>query len=271
MRRARISLGMAVFAMLCAGAARAESLSVPVDYQDRQIELAGDFEKPGGAGPFPAVVLLHGCGGNDAYARHRSEHWAELLHQQGYATLIIDSFRARGYSSGVCNNASLMPMRERAKDIFAAAYVLAGRPDVRTDRIAAVGFSHGGGTVLDAAVDWDTLRPWREKLASRGRLVALVGFYPGCRETILRDFDLPVLILVGDADDWTPARACEIRTGRSAPGVPALRLKVYPGAYHDFDVDGPDHLVIGHKLAYNAAAAQDARVELVNFLRQYLN
>ena len=271
MLRLGASLMSALLALVCAATARAESLIVPVDYQDHEIELPGDFQKPAGVGPFPAVVLLHGCGGNDNYARHRSEAWGELLHQQGYATLIIDSFRPRGYSSGVCNNAALMPMRERAKDIFAAAYVLAGRPDVRHDRIAAVGFSHGGGTVLDAATDWDTLKPWREKLASRGKLVALVGFYPGCRETIMQDFVVPVLIMVGDADDWTPARSCEKRTGGSAPGVPALRLKVYPGAYHDFDVNGPDHLVVGHKLAYNAAAAQDARVELVNFLRQYLN
>lgn len=264
----------ALLAVLCltaaVGAARAESVTVPVDYQDRQIELAGSFDKPAGPGPFPVVVLLHGCGGNDTYAKHRSEVWGELLHQQGYATLIIDSFRARGYTS-VCNNGALVPFRERAKDIYAAAYVLAARPDVRPDRIAAMGFSHGGGTVLDAAVAWDDLRPWRERLATRGKLVALIGFYPGCRETREQDFTLPVLILVGDADDWTPASNCLKRTGASAPGVPPLRLKVYPGAFHDFDVDGPAHTVINHRLAYDPAATQDARVEVVNFLKQYLN
>jgi dienelactone hydrolase len=251
-------------------AARAESLRVPVDYQGQQIEIPARFEKPDGAGPFPAVVLLHGCSGNDAYAQRRSERWAEILHQQGYATLITDSFGPRGYTN-VCNNAALMPMRERAKDIFAAAYLLAQRSDVRPDRIAAMGFSHGGGTVLDAAVSWDELKPWREKLASRGKLVALVGLYPGCVETKAMDFRLPVLILVGDADDWTPARDCQSRTGKSEAGVPALRMKVYPGAVHDFDVNEKPRKVVGHALGYDEAAAKDAPVQVVDFLRHYLN
>ena len=259
----------AIILLLVGGPAHAESVTVTVDYQDRQIELAGDFEKPAGPGSFPAVVLLHGCSGNNEYSRDRSEAWGDLLHQQGYATLIIDSFTARGYSN-VCNNATLMPYRERAKDVLAAAYVLAGLSDVRADRIAAVGFSHGGGTVLDAAVNYDELKPWRERLASRGKLVAEIGFYPGCRETMAQDFVLPVLILVGDADDWTPARYCTGRTGGVAPGVPPLRLKVYPGAFHDFDVDKPERLSNGHKLGYNEAAAADARNEVTAFLRQYL-
>jgi len=265
-------LGRAILALFCAlaaSAARAESVIVPVDWQDHQIELAGNFEKPEGPGPFPAVILLHGCGGDDAYSQRRSENWADLLHRQGYATLVIDSFTARGYST-VCNNATLVPYRERAKDIFASAYVLAGRSDIRADRIAVIGFSHGGGTSLDAAVNYEALEPWREKLASRGKLVAVIGFYPGCKETQAEDFILPVLIMVGDGDDWTPAKYCLGRTGGSAPGVPALVLKVYPGAFHDFDVDRPVRLVIGHHLGYDATATEDARSEVVAFLKQYL-
>jgi dienelactone hydrolase len=248
---------------------QAESLTIPVDYQDRQIELAAVFETPEGSGPFPAVILLHGCGGNDAYARRRSEYWGEILRQQGYATLILDSFRARGYGN-ICNNGRLVPTQERAKDVYAAAYVLAGRPDVKPDRIAAVGFSHGGGTVLSAAVDWDDLVPWQQKLATRGKLAAVVGFYPGCRDTLLREYKLPVLVLIGSSDDWSWARYCEQHAAHIPAGAPPFELHVYPGAFHDFDVNGPEHYVVGHKLAYDAAAAADARVQLVHFLQPYL-
>ena len=263
----------AVFLFLCLAATTAtaaESLSIPVDYQDRHIELAAVFEAPAGSGPYPAVILLHGCGGNDAYARRRSESWGEILRQQGYATLIVDSFRARGYGS-ICNNGQLVSPRERAKDVYAAAYVLAGRPDVKRDRSAAVGFSHGGGTVLAAAADWEDLIPWQQKLATRGKLVALVGFYPGCRDTVMRAFKLPLLVLTGANDDWTWARYCEQHAGSLSANAPPFQLHVYPGAYHDFDVNGPEHTVIGHKLAYDAAAAADAKVQLIEFLKPYMN
>jgi len=263
-------LVVALFLIAAAGMARAETITIPVDWQGRQIEISGLFEKPSGPGPFPMLILLHGCGGNDAYAQNRSEMWGELLRQQGYATLIVDSFAARGYTT-VCNNATLVPYRDRAEDIFAAAYMLAARSDVRADRIGVVGFSHGGGTALDAAVDYDKLKPWRERLSSRGKIVAVVGFYPGCRETQDKDFIVPVLIMVGDSDDWTPARYCVGRTGGVAQGVPPLRLEVYPGAFHDFDVDRPERLSNNHKLGYNAAAAQDARRQVIDFLRQYMN
>jgi dienelactone hydrolase len=266
----RIWIALCAGPALLAGRAAAETLTVPVDYEGRQIELAANFERPEAGGPFPAVILLHGCGGNDAYARRRSEYWGELLRQRGYATLILDSFRARGYSN-ICNNGKLVPTVERAKDVYAAAYVLAARADVRGDRIAAIGFSHGGGTVLSAAAGWEELIAWEQRLATRGKLVALVGFYPGCRDTLQREFRLPILVLTGASDDWSLAKYCQAHAARIPATAPPFRLHIYPGAYHDFDVDGPEHYVVGHKLAYDAAATADARVELVSFLRQYLN
>jgi dienelactone hydrolase len=58
--------------------------------------------------------------------------------------LRLDSFTARGYSN-VCGDPGQVSPGERAQDVFAAAYLLAARPDVRTDRIAVLGLSHGGG------------------------------------------------------------------------------------------------------------------------------
>jgi dienelactone hydrolase len=70
---------------------------------------------------------------------------------------------------------------DRAGDVLVAAALLATRPDVRPDRIAAIGFSHGGGTAVYVARDHMELRPLRTQLAARGgRLVASIGVYPGC-------------------------------------------------------------------------------------------
>lgn len=267
---ARPLLWAAAVLLAASAAARAETLSVPLDYQGRAIELKGSFEAPGGAGPFPAVMLLHGCGGDNAYALGRSEAWAALLHAEGYATFIFDSFTARGFSS-VCGNGAMVPPEERAKDVYAAAYVLAGRADVRPDRIAAIGFSHGGWAVLDAAAAArPLLDPYRQRLATRGRIAAFIGFYPGCRRTERDAFVAPLLILVGDQDGLSSHTVCERLAAAPRPGGPEVRLKVYPGASHDFDYARAGGELKGTRLAYDPAAAADARLQVASFLREYL-
>ena len=57
--------------------------------------------RPRGKGPFPAVVLLHGCGGlfkagtaGEIVARDRE--WALRLQELGYVAILPDSFNPRG-------------------------------------------------------------------------------------------------------------------------------------------------------------------------------
>jgi dienelactone hydrolase len=264
------ALAFFLAALLAPLAARAETITVPVDYQGRQIELSGSLDKPSGAGPFPVVILLHGCGGNNPYALGRSVAWARLLHAEGYATFILDSFTARSYSSGVCGNGRLMPSEERAKDVYAAAALLAARPDVRADRIVAMGFSHGGATVLDAAAEGrPELAPLRDKFKGHGKIAAFVAFYPGCARTEHEAFLGPVFILVGDKDGLSPFKTCERLARWPRPGT-EVRLKVYPGAVHDFDYERAGGTLRGTPLAYDADAAADARAQVVEFLRPYL-
>ncbi len=49
-----------------------------------------------------------------------------------------------------------------------------------------------------------------------------------------------------------------------------VRLKVYPGARHAFDVDAPERVVIGQIMAYDAAATEDAVQQVRNFLGEHL-
>ena len=114
----------------------------------------------------------------------------------------IDSFTARGHYGDICGNTGEVTAVERATDAFAAAYVLAGRPDVRRDGIAIIGWSHGGGGATAATRDGPNTRPWREKLASRGgKVVASIDLYGGCGTTNY-PVVVPLLVLVGALDDW---------------------------------------------------------------------
>ena len=55
--------------------------------------IEGYPTKPEGSGPFPAVVLLHGCGGWTEAVRQERAAWFTNL---GYVALAVDSFATRG-------------------------------------------------------------------------------------------------------------------------------------------------------------------------------
>jgi hypothetical protein len=95
-----------------------KEIAVPVDYQGRQIQLTGWFEKPIGAGPFPVVIALHSCAGY-TYGGGALRLWVPFLQGQGYATFKLDSFTARGYSE-VCATQAVTAA-DRAPDVLAAA------------------------------------------------------------------------------------------------------------------------------------------------------
>jgi dienelactone hydrolase len=103
---------------------------------------------PAGRPPTAAVVVLHGCNGVSPHDRA----WSTRLAEWGYAALVVDSFRRRGYPDGVCNHGRDVSAETRAGDAFAAAAYLRLRPELRGARIGLIGFSHGGWAVLEAVL-----------------------------------------------------------------------------------------------------------------------
>jgi dienelactone hydrolase len=59
--------------------------------------LRGLIAKPEGAGPFPAVVMIHDCRG----VRHYQHEWVRQLANWGYVALLVNSFFTR-HAAGVC-------------------------------------------------------------------------------------------------------------------------------------------------------------------------
>jgi dienelactone hydrolase len=78
------------------------------------------------------------------------------------------------------------------------------------------------------------------------------------------EFMVPVLILVGDKDDWVSPANC--RTLAAATRQQPVDLHVYPGATHDYDVPMPPHVDLGHRVEHNPAATADSRKEVIAFL-----
>lgn len=266
--KARRLIASLLLTALSGAAVAQEQFNVPVDYRGQQLQLMAIFNKPPGPGPFPVVIALHSCSGYYANMQGGSlPGWVAFMQQQGYATLKIDSFTARGYSEVCATNA--VTGLGRAADALAGANLLAGRADVRLDRIAAIGFSHGGGTAVALARDFPQLQVLRQQLAARGgKIVAAVGVYPGCGDPNGNPVIVPLLALSGGSDDWTPAARC-VALANANPGAP-ITVQVYQGAHHAFDVPGLATYKLGHRLEYDAAATADAHLRVQQFLAGYL-
>jgi dienelactone hydrolase len=223
--------------------------------------IDGYLVKPDGTGPFPAVVLLHGCGGLSASFRRApaSSRWIEHLTNWGYAVLAFDSFTARGGPPSCGRDIEFY----RVADAFGALAFLTSRRDIDAKKVIVFGFSSGGIAALSAVEQRDH-EPF--ELPDSLRFNAAVAFSPVCvTEGVMT---APALVLVGELDDWSPVARCRFMVADSEGKGPPIKLVVYPGAAHDFGDAAlrPRRQMFGHLSAYNRAAAEDATAQVKAFL-----
>lgn len=253
--------------ILAAGVARAETVrfpSVSVGGAPAGPEIPGWLDRPPGPGPFPAIVLAHSCAG---VSQHTGT-WGRLLAGWGYVTLAPDSFAPRG-ESNVCGRGRVVSGQMRVTDVAGAIDWLNAQPFVRRNTIGLIGHSHGG---------WTTIRATQAMygLAARG-LRAAVAYYPSCAAQFDRNVAVPLLVLIGDKDDWTPAEDCRRlqSAGFANPGL--VEFVYYPNAYHSFDnrAVGDRKITVAdgksHRLVYDSAAGPDAEARTRAFFAKYLN
>lgn len=229
--------------------------------------IVGYLFRPNGPGPFPAVVLLHGCDGLSWRGPQQSAwlfmtDYARRFVHLGYVALIVDSFKPRGVSEACGRPLTVSPER-RAWDALSAARFLVGLGVVDATRIVLEGHSHGAVAVLVAME--------RDRWQAPERFAAGIAWYPGCTWN-KAGLTAPVLILIGGADDWTRAAECRSFVKRLAASGEEdfVDLRVYPGATHAFDVPGATRYVVGHRIEYDRAAAVDAWTQVEAFLHRRL-
>lgn len=251
--------------MLLCGSASAQSVrfpSVAVGGSQAGPEINGWMYRPSGTGPFPAIVLAHPCSG---VSRH-TDVWGKLLANWGYVVVAPDSFGPRGEKS-VCGRGRVVSGNMRVADVAGALDFLNAQPFVRRGDIGLIGHSHGGWTTVRAAQQgYD--------LASRG-LKAAVAYYPSCQQQFDRNVAVPLLILIGDNDDWTPADDCRKLQAAGFARPDLVEVVYYPNAYHSFDSKAADRTITvangkSHRLAYDPSAAPDAEARTKAFFAKYL-
>ncbi len=235
-----------------------------------------EIRYPEGDGPFPVVIFLPGCTGYGPWeVRDAADRHAALLTQHGYAVALLDLLKPRGLDS-ICTDLFWFDrMRvEGPRDVAAAAEALAEDPRIDAGRIAFMGQSFGGSMALDIASASS-----REKAEVEQPIVrTVVAYYPYCYGAYggggTVDFDVPVLIMTGALDDWTPVSLCT-RFPQKDPSV-ALQIETLPEAYHSFDLDDmPRYAIEGvggdyHIVEGNPAAAERSRALYLEWLAEHL-
>ena len=225
-------------------------------------EIPTTIRKPDGPGPFPAIVVMHDCSGLGPRSSGAPGRWASELIGRGYVVLIPDSFTTRGLPGGVCTEAS--PRRNdvspahRARDAYATLARARTLAYVDATRVGIMGGSHGGSTTLASMLAAEGPR-------DGAVLRAGVALYPSCAPSgrvwhtpsgVYRP-SAPVLILIGEKDDWTPAEACtRLAEAAQKAGYP-VSLKIYPGAHHSFDSPNPTRY-LGTRINANAPGGRGA-------------
>ena len=237
--------------------------------------LRGLIAKPEGAGPFPAVVMIHDCRG----ARRYQHEWVRQLANWGYVALLVNSFFTR-QAVGVCEKLLEWSNREvvggRTFDAYGALDYLTTLSYVDPERIGVMGWAYAASLSVVSEAGAHSL--------FENKFKAAVAVSPSCRYTASGRFTVPVLVLAAGKDDWTLADPCKRMARGTEDGPWPIELKVYANAYHGFDdPEIGDGIYLanaynpnknparGATLRYQRAVHEDAATRVQAFLARHLN
>lgn len=242
----RFTRWFSLFCVLAAGslthanaqpAGKIADLAMPAQAQSLSFfsSLGMGIWKPEGDGPFPALILLHTCGGVSQHIGN----WRKEAIARGYVVMILDSFTARGSPS--CKPRAPIPIERGVQDISDAVAHLATLPGVDSNRIGLMGFSWGAmAALLSGSTGYRAATPINGRTPT-----AIVGFYPSCYigpfdtfpggEFLRQDLATPTLVLMGAADNESPSQECIGRLTQLSERKAPVEWEVIPDATHCWD------------------------------------
>ena len=219
----------------------------------------------------PVVLMMHGCGG----MRPFQDDIAEAVTRAGAVAVQIDSYAPRriGRATAIATVCTGMRLhgRERAGDLYATVAWARRQDWADPDRIVAIGWSHGGWTIMDAL----SLRSGAEMERFTGltglsdeplqglagaMLVypyAGVGTYVGQRDWRMTPRSVAI-VAEHDYIVGPTRRSLERQRARGAP----LDIVVFENATHAFE----DEHAEDPRVRYNPAATAREHAMLVELI-----
>jgi carboxymethylenebutenolidase len=241
MKKTLILLALFLFA-ISAFAAETKTVS----YKSGDETVQGILYTPSGKGPFPGLIVIHEWWGLNDWVKEQ----ASKLADQGYAALAVDLYRGKvAKTPDEAHEIMRGVPEDRAKrDLRAAFEFLASQPNVKKDRIGAIGWCMGGGYSLDVALQEPTLAA---DVINYGHLAT--------DPDALKKINAPILGLFGAQDRGiAPADVKKFQQSLDQMGK-KIEVKIYDDAGHAFE--NPNN-----KEGYREADAADAWKRTVDFL-----
>jgi carboxymethylenebutenolidase len=208
------------FALLAVSAAL--GAQQPVTFPSGDGTGQGLLYLPHGAGPHPALIVIHEWWGLNDWIKQEAAGYAA----QGYVTLAVDLYRGQvATTTDMAHELSRgLPQDQGVRDLTSALAYLAHRPDVRRSRIGAVGWCMGGGFALNLAIAAPSLRA-----------VAINYGSLATDKTSLARVHAAVLGNFGGQDHGIPPAAVNAFVASMRSLGKPVDAKIYPDAGHAFE------------------------------------
>ncbi len=197
-------------------------------------QVPGKLWLPDASGKVPAIIVAHSIGGWNDNGEGR---YVQPLQDAGYAVLRINHFSGRGIVRAADVPNAINPITT-ASDALLALRAISTHPRIDAKRVGVMGLSLGGFTSELAAYEFVR----RRVLGDDGlRFAAHVPFYGPCSIIMTNGGGKlmaggPVLRLLGEKDELSPAASCETIERRVKQLQPDIVFETiwYP-AYHAWD------------------------------------
>lgn len=205
---------------------------------------------PGGKGPFPGLVVIHEYWGLNDWVKEQASKLADL----GYATLAIDLYRGKVADNPDLAHELMRGLAEdrAARDLHAAFEYLSSQPNVKKDRIGAIGWCMGGGLALNMALHEPALAA---DVINYGHVVT--------DPEQLKKVNAAILGIFGGQDRGIPVEDVKKFEQELKQLGKKVQIIIYPDAGHAFE--NPNN-----KAGYRPDDAADAWKHTVEFLENTL-
>jgi len=199
-----------------------------LDNQEKQ-EVYGVLTLPIDSVSDQKYPLIIGVAGSLAWRDHHYEY-LEMYQNTGFATFELKSFKSRDIESTVGSQVEVTTAM-MILDAYRALEKLSEHPNINKNKVSITGWSLGGAVSLFSA--W---LPIKNAITKELSFASHLPIYPPCFvDPENTDFtDAPIHILIGEIDNWTPAKPCTdfVKKINKKGNV---GLTIYPNAHHSFD------------------------------------
>jgi len=209
-----------------------------LDNQDEQI-VYGRLELPTNVKKeqYPLII---GVAGSLGWSSHHFDY-LKMYREMGIATFQLQSFKSRDIESTV-GTQDEVTIAAIVLDSYRALDVLSQHPKIDENNIAITGWSLGGGVSLFSG--W---KPVIKAINPKNNFAAHLPIYPPCfvKPKSIDFVTVPIHILIGELDTWTPADACVelIDMYNLNSNHKNIGITIYENSHHSFDSDLPETII----------------------------